>query len=165
MVDQIKRENFLEAKATVYRRESDFFDTIRTANNYSLIAHAGAIVALLGFIGAVGARIDPLWPIVVSLLPFSAGLILGGYALMVNASIAREDLRISVSSFIEAAHNGDIMHFTDTASGREKEIDKVFSAWRWSLACFLLGSCIGAASLSLVGWLPEQAPEAQLHLL
>ena len=165
MADQIDRENFLEAKSIVTRRESDFFESIKSANTYSLIAHSGAIVALLGFLGASGARIEPLWPVVISLLPFAAGLILGGRTLTLIARIFRDDLRISVTSFIEAAHKNDIMLFTDTAQAREQELDKLFRAWRWSAAFFLIGCCVCALSLALVGWLPEEPPKPNLYLL
>lgn len=165
MGDQIDRENFLEAKSILYRRESDFFESIRAANKYSLIAHAGAIVALLSFIGAVGARIDPLWPMVLAVLPFAAGLLYGGYTLMVIARIAREDLRESVSSYLTAAQKRDIWLFNDTANGRDQEIDKVFAAWRWSLFLFVVGSLICAGSLLCIGWLPEEPPAPRLHLV
>jgi hypothetical protein len=165
MADQIDRENFLEAKTIVSRREADFFDSIKSANTFSLIAHSGAIVALLGFLGSSGARIQPLWPFVLALLAFAIGLVLGGRTLTLIARILREDLRISVTSFIEAAHKNNIMLFTDTASGREQELDKLFKNWRWSAIFFAIGCCVCALSLSLVGWLPEEPPKPNLYLL
>lgn len=158
---QLRRENALEAKNIVYQMEKQFFDNISVGVRYLLTAIAGAIVIILGFVGAVGPSVSNIWVYAISLFPIFAGLVGGGVSIAISTWISREDFKVSITTFLAAMHHDKIHLFTDTAMERDQKLLALFWSWLISFLLFSLGALWFGISLILLDFKESESPSLQ----
>jgi hypothetical protein len=154
---QIERENWLEAKAVVRQREDTFFQQIKDGIRYSALANAGAIAALIGFLGSAGSALVSARPAIPAFALFTLGLAFSGASIALAAFIHRNNFSEALNTYIKAAVSGNLSLFNDTARLQDKHLFALYVVWSLSLAFFILGITAGIVAFFLVKFQPSTA--------
>jgi hypothetical protein len=154
---QIERENWLEAKAVVRQREDTFFQQIKDGIRYSALANAGAIAALIGFLGSAGNTLVSARPAIPAFGLFTLGLAFSGASIALAALIHRNNFSEALNTYIEAAVSGNLSLFNGTARLQDKHLFALYVVWSLSFAFFILGITAGIVAFFVVKFQPSTA--------
>lgn len=148
----ISRETMDGARAKVTHREESFDAAINTATQYVSLANAGAMVALLSFIGATGKEISNVAIMAVPFAFLTMGIAASAYGIYENAKLKRANLSESITSLATAYQLNNIALFNDTANGAGGYLKSIELSALIALAFLILGILISAALLPFLEW-------------
>lgn len=154
----ISRESMDGARAKVTHREESFDAAISTATQYVSLANAGAMVALLSFIGATGKEITNVAIMAIPFVVFTIGIAASAYGIYQNAHLKKANLAESITSLSTAYHQSNISLFNDTANGAETYLSEIERSSFVAFISLLGGILLSAALFPLLSWKSE-APQ------
>lgn len=148
------------ARAKITHREESFDAAINTATQYVSLANAGAMVALLSFVGATGKEISNVAIMAVPFILFTAGIAASAYGIYQNARLKRANLSESIKSLSAAYQQSDIALFNDTTNGAETYLRRIELGSLVALTSLILGLLASAALLPFLDWKADEAPRS-----
>ena len=147
---ELARQNWLEAKSVVRKREDSFFDQLKDGIRYSAVANAGAVAAILGFLGSTEKTLVSSRPTIPAFVLFTLGLVCSGATIGIAAFIHRNNFAEALHSYIKAAREADLSFFNDTARGQDRLLLRLYIVWGLSFLFFVAGVIAGIIGFSVL---------------
>lgn len=149
---RLLREDFLEAKETVRDREAKFSASVTQSLQYGVIANAGAIATLIGFVGTAGKDLVHPQILAIVFVPFVLGLICSARAISIHVKSDQENLDEVISSFILAANAKDILLFNEMHTGYRALNAKINQWLLFSFVFLVIGLITAFAVFPFLSW-------------